>query len=117
METNTTALLLDLAAQAQNAGDADALRALLSAGHQAWCAGLAEVQTGVARENAPLSDAELAQRCATAGAGWEAGMPRNEALSALAFATWDAAPAALAYTELEERAESLGVSLLGEEIL
>ncbi|GGP80756.1 hypothetical protein [Streptomyces melanogenes] len=117
MEANTTALLLDLAAQAQSAGAPDTLHALLHAGHRAWCAGLADVQTGVARESAPLSDAELARRCAAAGAGWEADMTRDEALSALAFAIWDATPAAIAYTDLEERAALHGVSLVGEETL
>ncbi|CAM5598755.1 hypothetical protein STENM36S_05052 [Streptomyces tendae] len=42
-------------------------------------------------------------------------MTRGEAVSALAFATWDASPAAMAYTELAERAARFGVSLLGEE--
>jgi hypothetical protein len=44
-------------------------------------------------------------------------MTRGEAVSALAFATWDAAPAATAYTELEERAALFGVCLLSEEHL
>ncbi|WP_369383283.1 hypothetical protein [Streptomyces sp. cg36] len=118
METNTTALLLDLAARAQRVGNPDTLRALLRAGHRAWCAGLADVQTGVTRQSASVSDAELARRCAAAGTGlWETDMTREETLSALSFATWDATPAALAYTELEERAALFGVSLVGEEIL
>jgi hypothetical protein len=52
-----------------------------------------------------------------APSAWEQGMTRGEAVSALAFATWDAAPAATAYTELEERAALFGVCLLSEEHL
>ncbi|MGW7824119.1 hypothetical protein ACWGLF_39840 [Streptomyces puniciscabiei] len=117
METNPAALLLDLAAQAQRASDRKTLHDLLSAGHRAWCKGVADVQAGVDREATSLSDAQLAERCAAAGAPWEHGMTRGEAISALAFATWDAAPAAMAYTELEERAAHFGVCLLGEEVL
>ncbi|MGV9351230.1 hypothetical protein ACWDSD_42280 [Streptomyces spiralis] len=117
METNPTAVLLDLAAQAQRVSDRKALHDLLSAGHRAWCEGVADVQAGVDRETMSLSDAEFAERCAAAGAPWEQGMTRGEAVSALAFATWDASPAAMAYTELEERAARFGVCLLGEEVL
>lgn len=117
MKMNPTALLLDLAAQAQNVSDPDTLHDLLAAGHRAWCEGVADIRAGVARETASLSDAELAERCAAAGAPWEEGMTRGEAASALAFVTWDAAPAAMAYTELEEHAAHFGVCLLGEEVL
>ncbi|MEU6578157.1 hypothetical protein [Streptomyces sp. NPDC046805] len=117
MDTNPTALLLDLAARAQDFSDRDALQGLLATGHRAWCEGVADVQSGIRREAANLSDAQLAARCAAAGAPWEAEMTRGEAVSALAFATWDAAPAAVAYTELEERATLFGVCLLGEEHL
>lgn len=117
METNPTALLLEFAAQAQRVSDPDTLRDLLSRGHRAWCEGVADVQAGVDRETASLSDVQLAGRCTAAGALWEEGMTRSEAVSALAFATWDAAPAAMAYTELEERAAHFGVCLLGEEVL
>jgi hypothetical protein len=117
METNPTALLLDLAAQARCESDPDALYDMLSRGHRAWCQGVADVRSGVDRESASLSDAQLAERCAAAGAPWEEGMTRAEAVSALAFVTWDAAPAAMAYTELEERAARFGVCLLGEEVL
>ncbi|GAA3077820.1 hypothetical protein [Streptomyces glomeratus] len=117
METNPTALLLELAAQALRVSDPDTLRDLLCAGHRAWCEGVADVQAGVARETASLSDAQLAERCAAAGAPWEEAMTRREAVSGLAFVTWDAAPAAMAYTELEERAARFGVCLLGEEVL
>ena len=116
-ETNPTALLLDLAAQARSVSDPDTLHGLLSAGHKAWCEGVADVRAGVDRETASQSDAELAERCTAAGAPWEEGMTRGEAVSALAFATWDTAPAAMAYTELEERAAHFGVCLLGEEVL
>ncbi|MCX4617928.1 hypothetical protein ABT255_17405 [Streptomyces mirabilis] len=117
MDTNPTALLLDLAARAQDLSDRDALQNLLATGHRAWCEGVADVQSGIARETARLSDAQLAERCTAAGAPWEDGMTRSEVVSALAFATWDAAPAAMAYTELEERAALFGVCLLGEELL
>jgi hypothetical protein len=117
METNPTALLLELAAQAQRASQPDTLRDLLSVGHRAWCEGIADVQAGIDRETASLSDVQLAERCAAAGAAWEEGMTRGEAVSALAFMTWDAAPTAMAYTELEERAARFGVCLLGEEVL
>ncbi|WP_406723396.1 hypothetical protein WJ438_00105 [Streptomyces sp. GD-15H] len=117
MDTNPTALLLDLAASAQDLSDRDALQDLLATGHRAWCEGVADVQAGVDRETVSLSDAQLAERCATAGTPWEEGMTRGEAVSALSFTTWDAAPAAMAYTELEERAALFGVCLLGEELL
>ncbi|MEU6261454.1 hypothetical protein [Streptomyces sp. NPDC047043] len=117
MEMNPTALLFELAAQTQSASDPDRLRDLLSAGHRAWCEGVTDVRTGVDGETSSLSDAELAERCAAAGAPWEEGMTRGEAVSALAFATWDAAPAAMAYTELAERAARFGVCLLDEEVL
>jgi hypothetical protein len=81
---------------------------LLSRGHRAWREGVADVQAGVDRDSASLSDAQLAERCAAAGAPWGKGMTRSEAVSALAFMTWDAAPAAMAYTELEERAHTSG---------
>lgn len=117
METNPTALLLELAAQALRVSDPDTLHDLLSRGHRAWCEGVADVQAGVDGETASLSDVQLAERCAVAGVPWEEGMPRREAVSALAFVTWDAAPAAMAYMELAERAARFGVCLLGEEVL
>ncbi|WP_071372029.1 hypothetical protein [Streptomyces sp. MUSC 14] len=117
MEMNPTALLLDLTARAQHVSDPDTLHSMLAAGHRAWCEGVADVQAGVDRESASLSDARLAGRCAAAGAPWEQGMTRGEAVSALAFAIWDASPAAMAYTELGERAARFGVCLLGEELL
>ncbi|MFJ9121340.1 hypothetical protein ACIRJO_38165 [Streptomyces sp. NPDC102394] len=117
MERNPTALLLELAAQAQRVSDPDTLHDLLSTGHRAWCEGVAEVQADVDRETTGLSEAELAERCAAACVPWEEGMTRSEAVSALAFVTWDAAPAAMAYAALEERAARFGVCLLGEEVL
>ncbi|MET8454145.1 hypothetical protein [Streptomyces sp. NPDC005209] len=117
LEMNPTALLLDLADQARSVSQPDTLHDLLSAGHRAWCEGVADVQAGAVRETAPLSDSELGERCAAAGAPWEEGMTRGDAISALAFVTWDATPAAMAYTELEERAARFGVCLLGEEVL
>ncbi|MFF4836962.1 hypothetical protein [Streptomyces sp. NPDC001315] len=117
MDTNPTALLFDLAASAQDQSDRDALRGLLAAGHHAWCEGVADVQSGIALETASLSDVQLAEQCTAAGVPWELGTTRSEAVSALAFATWEATPAAMAYTELEERAALFGVCLLGEELL
>lgn len=117
MKMNPTTLLLDLAARAQSVNDPDTLHDLLSKGHRAWCEGVADVRASVDRETASLSDALLAERCAAAGAPWEEGMTRSEAVSALGFVTWEAAPAAMAYTELEERAARFGVCLLDEEVL
>ncbi|NUK21660.1 hypothetical protein [Streptomyces lunaelactis] len=117
MDTNPTALLFDLAARAQDQSGRDALQGLLATGHHAWCEGVADVRSGIGREAASLSDAQLAERCAAAGAPWEERMTRSEAVSALAFAIWEATPAAMAYTELEERAALFGVCLLGEELL
>lgn len=117
MEMNPTALLLDLAARAQSVSDPDTLHNLLSRGHRAWCEGVADVQSGIDHETGRLSDPQLSERCAAAGAPWEQGMTRGEAVSALVFATWEAAPAAMAYTELEERAARFGVCLLPEEML
>ncbi|MFD5763036.1 hypothetical protein ACFWIZ_49900, partial [Streptomyces sp. NPDC127044] len=68
MDTNPTALLLGLAANAQDLSDRDALQNLLATGHRAWCEGAADVQSGIRREVANLSDAQLAKRCSTAGA-------------------------------------------------
>ncbi|MFJ6120217.1 hypothetical protein [Streptomyces sp. NPDC092129] len=117
MTMNPTALLLELAARAQSVTDAGTLHDLLSKGHRAWCAGIGDVRAGVEWETASLSDALLAERCAVASAPWEEGMTRSEAVSALGFVTWEAAPAAMAYTELEERAARFGVCLLDEDVL
>ncbi|MFJ3311105.1 hypothetical protein ACIPSA_50965 [Streptomyces sp. NPDC086549] len=87
METNPTALLLELAAQARRVSDPDSLHDLLSRCHRAWCEGVADVQAGADRETASLSDVQLAERCAAAGVPWEEGMTRGEAVSALAFVT------------------------------
>ncbi|MFC5220067.1 hypothetical protein [Streptomyces coerulescens] len=117
MEKNPTALLLDLAAQAQSVSDPDSLLDMLSSGHSAWCEGVIDVQSSIDREAASLSDGQLAERCAAAGTPWDDTMTRGEAIGALAFATWDASPAAMAYTELERCAARFGVCLLGEEVL
>ncbi|MEU5894299.1 hypothetical protein ABZ835_47095 [Streptomyces sp. NPDC047461] len=42
-------------------------------------------------------------------------MTRGEAIAELVFAVWDAAPAAIACTALEERAARFGVCLAPEE--
>ncbi|MEV0186482.1 hypothetical protein AB0I54_45900 [Streptomyces sp. NPDC050625] len=65
---NPTALLLELAAQAQRVSDPDTLHDLLSRGHRAWCGGVADVHASVDRETASLSGAQLAERCTAAGA-------------------------------------------------
>ncbi|MEV7365435.1 hypothetical protein [Streptomyces sp. NPDC091299] len=114
---NSTALLLELAARAQSVTDPDTLHDLLSKGHRAWCEGVANGRADVDRETASLSDALLAERCTAAGAPWEEGMTRSEAVSALGFVTWEGSPAALAYTELEERAARFGVCLLDEDVV
>jgi hypothetical protein len=114
METNPTALLLELAGRAQRASDPATLHDLLTRGHRAWCEGIANVRSGMEQETANLSDDELAERCAAACIPREEGMTRSEAVSALAFMAWDAAPAAMAYTELAERAARFGVCLLDE---
>ncbi|MEU4507377.1 hypothetical protein [Streptomyces sp. NPDC024089] len=116
MDTNPTALLLDLASRAQDLSDREALQNLLALGHRAWCEGVADVRSSVRQNASELSNQQLAKRCAIAGVPWETGMTRGEAVSALAFATWDAAPAAMAYTELEERAALFGACLLPEEL-
>ncbi|MGW1411296.1 hypothetical protein [Streptomyces sp. NPDC002403] len=116
MDTNPTALLLGLASRAQDLSDRESLQDLLATGHRAWCEGVADVRSGVGREATGLSDQELAKRCAVAGVPWEMGMTRGEAVSTLAFATWEAAPAAIAYSELEERAALFGACLLPEEL-
>ncbi|MFF8717027.1 hypothetical protein ACF07T_37185 [Streptomyces sp. NPDC015184] len=115
MDTNPTALLLGLASRAQGLTDREALQDLLAAGHRAWCEGVDDVRSAVGRETADLSDREVADRCAVAGAPWESGTSRDEAVSALAFAAWDASPAAMAYTDLVERASLFGACLLPEE--
>lgn len=116
MDMNPTALLLDLAARAQALDERDALRDLLAAGHRAWCTGVAEVHAGIEQETASLPDSQVALRCAAAGVAWEAGMTRGQAIAELAFAVWDSAPAAIAYTALEERAARFGACLVREEI-
>ncbi|MEV0186277.1 hypothetical protein AB0I54_44735 [Streptomyces sp. NPDC050625] len=67
METNPTALLLELAAQAQSVCDPDGLHDLLSRGHRAWRKSVADVQAGVDRETASMSDDQFAKRCIAAG--------------------------------------------------
>ncbi|MGW2618501.1 hypothetical protein [Streptomyces sp. NPDC001500] len=115
MNTNPTALLLDLAAQAQHLSDHDTLHRLLAQGHQTWCEGIADVRSALERQTAHIADLPLAQRCAAAGSPWERDMSRSEAVGALAFALWDASPAAIAYTELEDHAAAHGVCLLPEQ--
>ncbi|MGW1193685.1 hypothetical protein [Streptomyces sp. NPDC002559] len=115
METNPTALLLGLASRAEDLTDREALQELLAAGHQAWCEGVDDVRSTVKQEATGLSDQEVADWCAAAGALWELGMSREEAVSALAFTVWEDAPAALAYTSLAERAALFGACLLPED--
>lgn len=117
MDTNPTAQLLDLAARAQTADEPTVLQELLTAGHGAWCAGVAEARISIERETDSLADAQVAQRCTAAGVPWEAGMTRGEAIAELVFAVWDSTPAALAYTALETRAARFGICLVPEESL
>ncbi|PZH09908.1 hypothetical protein C1I97_14500 [Streptomyces sp. NTH33] len=117
MDTDPAALLLDLAARAQDLSNRDTLQNLLATGHRAWCEGVADVRSGIDQETSRPSDAQLTERWVAAGVPWEKRMTRSEAVSVLAFATWEAAPTAMAYTELEERAARFGACLLGEEML
>jgi hypothetical protein len=86
VDTKPTALLLDLAARAQDLDTPAALPDLLAEGHRAWRAGAAEVRAGIEQETALVSDSQVAQRSATAGVAWEAGMTRSEAIAELVFA-------------------------------
>ncbi|MER5200048.1 hypothetical protein ACWD3J_41880 [Streptomyces sp. NPDC002755] len=115
MDPNPTALLLDLTARARGISDHDMLHRLLATGHRAWCEGVADVRTAVERQTERPCDLQLAEQCAAAGSPWEHGTPRSEAVALLAFAVWDASPAAMAYAELEERAAAHGVCLLPEQ--
>ncbi|MEV6796518.1 hypothetical protein AB0M87_32060 [Streptomyces sp. NPDC051320] len=111
---NATGQLMGLVGRATALSEPAQLRALLQTGHLAWCEGLAEVRADVFRRCAELDDAAVAAWCRTARSPWERGQPRSEAVSYLAFAVWDASPAAMAYTVLEERASAFGVTLLAE---
>jgi hypothetical protein len=112
MMNTATAQLLDLSARAAATTDAGALLDLLQAGHAHWCTGLAEVRTDVTARCSRLDDAATASWCTRAGAPWEPGTSRKDAITHLAFALWDASPAAMAYTELATRAADHGVSLI-----
>ncbi|MFJ3714098.1 MULTISPECIES: hypothetical protein [unclassified Streptomyces] len=112
--SNATGQLMELVARAAALSDPAQLRNLLQTGHTAWCEGLAEVRGEVFRRCAELDDAAVADWCRTAESPWEKGQPRSEAVSYLAFAVWDSSPAAMAYTVLEERASSFGVTLIAQ---
>ncbi|MGW7202904.1 hypothetical protein [Streptomyces sp. NPDC054837] len=86
MDTNSTAQLVDLAARAQQPDESAALQDLLAEGHRAWRTGVAEVRAGIEQMTVSMPDSQVAQRCAAAGAEWEA-------IAELVFAVWDAAPA------------------------
>lgn len=109
-----TEQLLDLSAKACATNDPGLLLRYLQAGHPHWCAGLAEVRADVTARCSGLQDAEIAAWCDRAGALREPDMPREQAVAYLAFAVWDASPAAIAYTELVDHAAELGVSLIPE---
>ncbi|WP_338704359.1 hypothetical protein V2W30_41305 (plasmid) [Streptomyces sp. Q6] len=115
-ETNPTALLLALAARAQDTYVTAELKQLLRRAHNAWCAGIAQVRTEVHQQCQSLDDEALRARCAAADVPWEPGTARSEALGNLAFELWNNSPAAIAYTELEARASHFGVSLVAETI-
>ncbi|KOU37643.1 hypothetical protein [Streptomyces sp. WM6378] len=110
-----TELLLELAASSRHLQDPAELTAALQTGHRIWCTGLADVQRATHADCRGLSDDALSIRCQEAGAPWEDGASRSEAISNLVFALWDASPAAMAYTALERRAGAVGVCLLPEE--
>jgi hypothetical protein len=110
MTGQATTLLLQLAA----VGDAGDLQRLLPAGHATWCAGFAAFRSEVTGRSEGLSDAELADWCAQAGAPWLTGRTRGEAVAELAFALWECTPASIAYTEAAERAAELGICLVDE---
>ncbi|MFF4283011.1 hypothetical protein ACFY0Z_30040 [Streptomyces kronopolitis] len=109
-----TAALLDLTARAAASDAADSLRQVLQQAHALYCAGLEEVRAETFRSCADLSDDAVAERCRNAGAVWEVGMERSDAIADLAFSLWDRSPAALAYGEIADRATDLGVGLVGE---
>lgn len=111
---NPTELLLALAGQAHDTDDTDRLRAMLREGHTAWCEGLGKVRHDVTTECQNLTDDAIRQRCADVDEMWEAGMRRSEAVSRLAYAVWQESPAAIAYSELADRASRLGVTLVDE---
>jgi len=111
---NPTGRLLDLVAAAAALSDPAQLLTLLQTGHTAWCEGLAQVRTSVFAQCEGLDDAALSAWCQRAGAPWEQGQSRPEAVSGLAFAIWDASPSAMAYTALEERAAAFNICLLPE---
>ncbi|AVZ70912.1 hypothetical protein SLUN_00135 [Streptomyces lunaelactis] len=111
---NSTSTLLSLVGRSTAISDPDQLRTMLQAGHAAWCEGVAEVRADVAQRSSALDDDALAAWCTQAEAPWEGGQTRCEAVSNLAFAVWDASPAAMAYVALEERAAEFGICLIPE---
>ncbi|MGW0778440.1 hypothetical protein ACWD01_33535 [Streptomyces sp. NPDC002835] len=110
MTATSTALLLQLAA----VDGPTELEQRLPAGHAAWCAGFAAFRSEVTMHCEGLSAAELADRCAQAGAQPVVGLTRDEAVAELAFALWECTPASIAYTEAAERAAELGICLVDQ---
>jgi hypothetical protein len=108
----TTTQLLDLASRGAITDDPDSLRQILHKAHGLYCAGIDEVRTDTFRRCVDLSEEEVATRCRQAGAPWEIGMTRTEAVADLAFTLWDTSPAALAYGKIADRAVEFGVGLV-----
>ena len=102
MSTDVTTALLDLAAQAHDLPDPQQLRTLLARAHPLYCQASEDVRTQVRTQAAGLDDAALRSRCAEANVSWEAGTSRQDAVTDLVFAVFDATPAALAYQSLAE---------------
>ena len=104
MTSNPTTRLLALAAKASTAEDPGELRRLLAQGHPLYCQALADVDQHTRLATLTLDDTDLADHCAQADTPWQPGTTRDEAITDLVFALFEATPAALAYTELAERA-------------
>jgi hypothetical protein len=102
VSTDVTTALLDLAARAHDLPDPQQLRSLLARAHPLYCQACEEVRTQVRAEATRLDDTALRTRCTEADAPWEPGTSRQDAVTDLVFAVFDATPAALAYQSLAE---------------
>ncbi|MGP3777023.1 hypothetical protein ACTWJ8_39945 (plasmid) [Streptomyces sp. SDT5-1] len=109
-----TDAMLQRVAHANRTEDTDVVQALLEAGHTAWCEGLAEMKMRVTDECEGADDTALRARCRDNDLELEADLTRTQVISELGFAEWESSPAALAYSELVDRASRLGVTLVDE---